>query len=217
MENSKLAKKVFTDLIELSNQGFITWATGALKLVNDLGLDITSDKRIFATNCKDVIKNKFIMTWSTTLQNTQLYPILRTYRTIKSEFIMEPYLYLVKKPRYRRAIARFRCSSHTLQIERGRHTNPKTPVAERKCIHCDVIEDEKHFLLKCDVNISERQWFFQRFASVHDGFMYLDDEQKFSSVMKNDNDNPKCLSWLGQFLYQSFEKRNEYANTKEVQ
>ena len=44
---------------------------------------------------------------------------------------MEPYLYLVKKHKYRQTIAKFHCSSHTLEIERGRHTNPKTVVADR--------------------------------------------------------------------------------------
>ena len=73
---------------------------------------------------------------------------------------MEPYLYLIKKFRYRQVIARFRCSSHTLEIERGWHTNPKTPVAERKCKHCDVMEDEEHFFLMCDKHMAEREYFF---------------------------------------------------------
>ena len=77
---------------------------------------------------------------------------------------MEPYLYLVKKPRFRNAIARFRYSSHTLKIERGRHTNSKTPVADRVCVHCKVIEDEKHFLLKCDINAFERQCFYEQIS-----------------------------------------------------
>ena len=75
---------------------------------------------------------------------------------------MESYLYLVKKARYRQAIAKFRCSSHTLEIERGRHTNPKTHVADRKCNCCDVIEDENHFLLMCDMNMPDREYFFQK-------------------------------------------------------
>ena len=44
---------------------------------------------------------------------------------------MEPYLYHVMKPKYRIAIAMFRCISHILEIERGRQTNPKTLVADR--------------------------------------------------------------------------------------
>ena len=164
MESNKLAKKVFCDLVELDQQGFNTWATDALKLVNDLRLDPTNDKNELSVNCKRAIQNKFITTWNTHLQSTMLYPCLRTYRTIKYEYVMEPYLYIVKKSRYREAIARFRCSSHTLEIERGRHTNPKTPVAERKCGRCDVIEDEKHFLLMRDMNMEEREYFRKSLA-----------------------------------------------------
>ena len=126
MEVNKLAKQVFCDLVDLSQQGFITWATDALALADDLGLDITSEKNIFSMNCKEVIHTKFTDMWLANLQNSQLYPLLRTYKTFKSNYIMEPYLYLVKKPRFRNAIARFRCSSHTLEIERSSH-QPQNP------------------------------------------------------------------------------------------
>ena len=151
------------------------------------------------------IQNKFITTWNTHLQNTMLYPRLRTYRRIKYDYVMEPCLYLVKKSRYSLAIARFRCSSHTLEIEKGRHTNPKTPVAERKCRRCDVIEDEKHLLLMCDMNMEEREYFFQKISRVYVGFTRLNNEEKFSLILNNDD--PQCLSRLGEFLHRFFEKR----------
>ena len=206
MESNQLAKKIFCDLAELDQQGFNTWVTDALKLVHHLRLDVTNEKNILSLNCKRAVQNKFITTWSTHLQNTELNPRLRTYRTIKHVFAMEPYLYLVKKTRYRQAIAEFRCSSHTLEIERGRHTNPKTPVADRKCSCCDVIEDEKHILLICDMNKPQREYFFHKISRVYDGFVYLNDEEKFSFILTNND--PQCLSWLGDFLCRSFEKRN---------
>ena len=193
------------DLVQLDQQGFKTWATDALKLLYDLRLDPTYDKKVFSVNFKRVIQNKFITTCNTHLQNTMLYPRLRTYRTIKYEYVTEPYLYLVKKSRYREAIAGFRCSSHTLEIERGRHTNPKTPGAGRKCRRCDVIEDEKHFFLMCDMNMEEREYFFQKIYRVYAGFTCLNNEKKFSLILNNDD--PQCLSWLGEFLHRSFEKR----------
>ena len=71
---------------------------------------------------------------------------------------MKPYLYLVKKHKYRQIFAKFRCSLHTLEIERGRHTYPKSPVADRKCLFFAVIEDDKHFLLNCCVNVTDREF-----------------------------------------------------------
>ena len=80
MENNRLAKKIFCDLVELAQQGFITRATDALPLVNDLRLDVTNDKNSFSMNCKRAIQNKFKTTWITHLHNTELHPRLRTYR-----------------------------------------------------------------------------------------------------------------------------------------
>ena len=97
VNQNTIAKKIFCDLVELDQKGFNTWATDASKLVNDLRLDVTNDKNSFSMNCKRAIQNKFKTTWITHLQNTGLYPRLRTYRTIKYEYIIEPYLYLVKR------------------------------------------------------------------------------------------------------------------------
>ena len=60
MDVNKLAKQVFCDLVDLSQQGFITCATDALALADDLGLDITSEKNIFSMNCKEVIHKNFL-------------------------------------------------------------------------------------------------------------------------------------------------------------
>ena len=56
------------------------------------------------------------------------------YDKIKQDFIKETYLYLVKKPKYRIAISKLRCSSHTLAIEKGRHTKPKTDLSGSLCL-----------------------------------------------------------------------------------
>lgn len=207
MPNDKLAKKVYNYLIALSNQGFTTWATHILNLADDLGLDIGEDENKFANECKRAIRNKFILTWFENLHNCEMNPILRTYRCIKIDFVIEPYLYLVKKPQYRQAIAKFRCSSHTLEIERGRHSNPRTPVRERLCRTCNAIEDEMHFLLKCKINQLERNAFFHEIKQLYAEFVYLDDRGKFHYIMTSHN--PQCLTWLGKFLNTSFMKRNQ--------
>ena len=78
-------------------QGFNTRATEALRLANDLGLDIFMEKNVFSASCKQAIKHNFTSALLENLQNTELNPLLRAYRTFKHEFAMEPYLYHVKK------------------------------------------------------------------------------------------------------------------------
>ena len=90
----------------------------------------------------------------------------------------------MNKPRYRQAMPKLRCSSHILEIERGRHTNPQTPVAERLCCICHEIEDEKHFILHCSINAREREDFYTKINQTDDDFRRLDDEEKNSLYIK---------------------------------
>ena len=62
MDVNKLTKQVFCDLVDLSQQGFITWGTDALTLADALGLDITSEKNMLSMNCKEVIHKKKLLT-----------------------------------------------------------------------------------------------------------------------------------------------------------
>ena len=50
---------------------------------------------------------------------------------------------------YRTAITRWRLSNHKLRIETGRYCRPKIPRNERKCMTCNVVEDEDHVLFSC--------------------------------------------------------------------
>ena len=53
---------------------------------------------------------------------------------------MEPHLSMATNYKYRDAMTKLRASSHTLEVERGRYTNPKTPLADRLCSVCGIIE-----------------------------------------------------------------------------
>ena len=53
-------------------------------------------------------------------------------------------------------IAGLRMSAHNLQIEMGRRT--QTPRENRKCV-CGDIEDEEHFILRCNLYGDIRQNF----------------------------------------------------------
>ena len=88
--------------------------------------------------------------------------------------------------------------------------NPYTN-ADRVCVHC---KDEKHFLLKCDISAFERQCFYEKMSRSFDEFLYLNDDEKVLFVLASVNS--QYLSWLGEFLYKSFEKRNEFAICRQL-
>jgi len=82
---------------------------------------------------------------------------LRSYRFLKQQFHLEPYLYNVDNVNHRTAITRLRLSSHYLNIEtlRGSVSDPNL----RLCSLCTLNEkeDEEHFMLRCEAFTQHRQ------------------------------------------------------------
>ena len=77
---------------------------------------------------------------------------LRTYALFKTQLGCEKYLHEINNIAIRQSLTKFRLSNNTLNIEKGRHTTPKTPKELRFCPFCpDKVEDEVHFLLGCPV------------------------------------------------------------------
>ena len=68
----------------------------------------------------------------------------------------------IKDFNLRKILSKFRLSDHNLAIELGRRTKPKIPANKRLCKKCDnnVVEDEMHFILDCDLYSQERMNLF---------------------------------------------------------
>ena len=148
----------------------------------------------------------FINEWRMSIQNTTLNPILRTYNVLKTRFGTEPYLRSVKDIKYRVAISKLRVSSHALEIERGRYTSPMTPVNERLCHACQQVEDEFHIMMECKSNSNLRQTFINRLTTRWPNFADLSQREQFVYMFTNEDD--VSLTWLGKFIYKSFQRRN---------
>ena len=142
MNGTSLVKQVYDELNDLSEQGFNNWVTSLHNLADEYQIDLSLEPDDFHRICKSSVRTKYIEQWSSCMMQFDRFPLLRTYRGIKLAFRTEPYLYLVKKRRFRNAISQLRASSHTLQIERGRYTKPQMPVNERICIVCQCLEDD---------------------------------------------------------------------------
>ena len=72
------------------------------------------------------MKNKYVSYWNQTLQQSQK---LSFYCTIKDDHSPSPYLVLTRKNPSRKALVRFRISSHQLRIETGRYIYTKKSLA----------------------------------------------------------------------------------------
>jgi hypothetical protein len=130
---------------------------------------------------------------------------LRTYRGFKNNKKTEPYLHVIENKKWRQAITRLRTSSHDLEIEKGRYLKIKE--AERICKQCKTgeVEDECHFLIKCEAYSDERQALFKSISMQCNNFNKLSDHDKFNWLMVNESPNICC--WVAKFTYTCFNKR----------
>ena len=131
-------------------------------------------------------------------------PKLRTYKNFKTEMRIEPYLNLGLPKKLYCSVARFRLSSHNLQIELGRHKRPFVQAEDRKCTKCNMnkVEDEEHYLMVCPM------WDHYRLNLLHcaishiQGFLVYNQNQQFLEIMKSKVSEVNYA--LGSFLYSSF-------------
>ena len=134
------------------------------------------------------------------------HPILHTYNFYKDKFKCEDYLDLVQYPKYRTALSKFRTSSHTLAIERGRHTNPKTPLEKCICRTCNELDNEIHFLVDCQMFSNERRVLFTKNHEKILKFLNINKLCKFTFLLKSTD--PQICTWTSKFIYNSFKKQN---------
>ena len=99
MSSNRLARIVLNELEYLHHNGFRTWVTDVLHLSQTYGVEnFDMDYNSFKTHCKELVRRKFIESWKCELNDLDKNPILRMYKLIKTNFSMEPYLNLIKKP-----------------------------------------------------------------------------------------------------------------------
>ena len=203
LPDSMLVKRAYNEALHLHEQGFKTWVSNVWEIANKYQLNIETKTSSFRHTVKNQINEHFMNYWKTSVADIAMNPILGTYNLFKPDFKFETYLEVVKDGRYRHALTKFRLSSHTLGIERGRHTN--TEVNERLCAYCERIDDERHFILYCDVIDYESQCLFEKVNYHYPDFRDLDDLDKFKYLLMSENS--KILTWLSKFIYVGFQKK----------
>jgi hypothetical protein len=144
----------------------------------------------------------------TSINDSNQFPKLRTYKTFKTTFQLEPYLCSPSNPHHTLALVRFRISSHNLCIETGRATQPKTPEEDRLCIYCsdNAVEDEIHFMIDCPYYTNERFILMQEISNLIPNLTILNSHDKFVKVMSSKL--PDVWKSVGKFIYKGFEKRS---------
>ncbi len=113
---------------------------------------------------------------------------LRTYALFKTKVGCEKYLDEIKNVAIRQSLTKFRLSNHILNIEKGRHTTPKTPKEVRFCPFCpNKVEDEIHFLLNCPIYRIPRSELMITMINEKPSFHQENEKNQFIELMDPGN------------------------------
>ena len=127
---------------------------------------------------------------------------LRFYKTLKGTFSPEPYVLNVPNRSQRAWLTRFRISAVSkLRVEGGRHTQPVTPLENRKCVYCDsnTLDDEMHAILLCGAMTLKQNCFLGKMSSMLPHFLSMSAQNKLQTILCPKNSEiAKCVSkYLG--------------------
>ena len=83
----------------------------------------------------------------------------------------------------------------------------KLPITERICPVCRAgIEDEIHFLVKCNFYESARKPLLDMCVQLKPHFDFYSDEEKFQFIMTT----PLLMGNVSKFIYSAFNDRDEF-------
>ncbi|XP_078607973.1 uncharacterized protein LOC144879949 [Branchiostoma floridae x Branchiostoma japonicum] len=209
MDNNRYTKKCYRLMYELDQVNRKSWVSQVKQLLFAYGLqeawfnqgvgNIEECIHVF----KKRVKRGAIQAWNNQIEITAR---LQTYCTVKDRFNVESYLNVINVINHRKALSQLRCSSHALNIEKGRHN--KTRREARLCQLCEegLIEDEYHFVMECP--------FFNALRKEHLPSFYVKrpDPNKFRELMKGPTVN--TTRQLGRFVYKAFILRQQCINVQ---
>ena len=181
------------------------WASLVRQLLSRLGfMDVwlaqgVGSIAIFINIFKQRVKDIFSQEWHARLDNSSR---ARFYNQISS-FNYQVYLDKLQVDKFRKSLCRLRLASHRLEIETGRWTKPiKTPLEDRKCKLCGILEDEYHFVFECSLYLELRKKYISKYYWKRPSMMKL--IELFSS------ESTKQLQKLSVYTQKAFKLRQEH-------
>lgn len=123
------------------------------------------------------------------------------YKTVM-QFQFQPYLEKINVYKYIQTLSKLRVSSHRLAIESGRWVRPtRIPVDERKCVNCNILEDEFHFVIECNMYTDLRIKYIPKY--------YWERPSMYKFVELVNTTNIKLLRNLSVYVCQAFKCRTD--------
>ena len=207
METIRYVKIVYDQLYcDLEdNPNFKSWAYMVKHLLQALGFNHVwmyqgvGDVDVFMFSVKQRITDIFIQKWISELSDSTR---ARSY-ILFADFKLQSYLSDVNIVKYRTALSRIRVSAHRLEIETGRWHKPVAiPHCDRKCLACNLLEDEFHFILECQLYKDLRKQYLKQY------YYTAPNIPKFVALFQSQNVTVNRN--LAIYVYKAMELRERY-------
>ena len=174
MPRNRYPRQCYEMLRQLDEGGRNTWATNIKRLLYRYGFGIAwitqdiGNVNVFIAMFKDRLTESFN---SSTMSDINTSPKALCYKLFKSALNPELYLSIALPYKFKRILANFKCSSHLLNIEQGRHLHIDRE--NRVCSsylqrHVFVTENEIHFVIDCPLYESIRNAYLPDFVKPCD-------------------------------------------------
>lgn len=144
LPDNSLAKLALRENVEFRTN----WLKTVEKFINIFDLAGHANNPCFKYISKEKGRHFYSYKWEESIKTNEASR-LKFYKQVNVKHSVASYLLL---PYYqRKTIAKLRCSTHDLEIERDRHRQNKKLAEERLCTKCTdkVVEDESHYLAYC--------------------------------------------------------------------
>ena len=190
------------DIEELPNKA--NWASLVRDLLALLGFrevwlaQGVGNVSAFLSVLKQRLCDTFMQNWHDRINNSSR---ANFYKTIM-QFRFQPHLEKINVYKYIQALSKLRVSSHRLAIESGRWARPtRIPIGERKCVNCNILEDEFHFVIECNMYIDLRIKYIPKY--------YWERPSMYKFVALVNTTSIKLLRNLSVYVCQAFKCRTD--------
>ena len=106
-------------------------------------------------------------------------PKMKAYCAFKTTFKIENQILSMKSIEQRTLLGKFRLSDHRLEVEVGRYHRPKKNPEEGICPSRNILEDEIHCLMACDIKREIREVLFEQIERQNPLFRHMNTKDRF--------------------------------------
>ena len=210
LPQESLAKGCYDMLYSLDNVGKANWVTKVKNILFLYGFGEVwlnqgvRNVELFVNEFKQRLLDCEIQYWASKIIEM---PKLRYYNRFKTLYEAEQYLFLNVPRKLKAALAKFRMSSHNLEVECGRKSN--VIMEDRLCKACGHInlvnvECEYHVVMNCYLYDDVRQKYIGRYIGNRSLYQFI-------NLMGSQNDH--MLVSLAIFIHNMFKIRQIFLSS----